>query len=113
MTPGSAVKIEAGGFTPNESVLVGVLGSSDTPSQTTADSRGAIAAKVSIPTDASGKVTVYAYGQTSKRGFKQVVTVEVTKELPATGSDTSLLTLFGLSLLATGVLFTARRRLTR
>ena len=107
------MKLTAGGFTPSESVVVGVLGSADTPSQVTADSRGAIATKVSIPTDADGKVTVYAYGQTSKRGFKQVVTVEAAKELPATGSDPSLVTLFGLSLLGTGLLLTARRRLAR
>ena len=113
VTAGSSVKLTAGGFTPSESVLVGVLGSADTPSQVTADSRGAIATKVSIPTDADGKVTVYAYGQTSKRGYKQVVNVETAKELPATGSDTSPLTVFGVSLLATGLLFTARRRLVR
>jgi LPXTG-motif cell wall-anchored protein len=113
VTAGSSVKLIAGGFTPSESVLVGVLGSTDTPSQLTADSRGAIATKVSIPTDAAGKVTVYAYGQTSKRGFRQVVTVEASKTLPATGSDSSPLTLFGVALLATGMLFTARRRLTR
>ena len=39
--------------------------------------------------------------------------VEASKTLPATGSDSSPLTLFGVALLATGVLFTARRRLTR
>ena len=113
VTAGSSVKLTAGGFTPSESVLVGVLGSSDTPSQVTADSGGAVATKVSIPADAAGKVTVYAYGQTSKRGYRQVVNVEAAEELPATGSDSSLLTVFGVSLLATGLLFTARRRLTR
>jgi LPXTG-motif cell wall-anchored protein len=53
-------------------------------------------------------VTAYLYGTSSKRGVKQTLAVTA---LPATGTDTSLPTLLGALLVASGVLIVTRRRL--
>ena len=107
---GSPIKIETGGFAPNETVAVGIAGARSVLSTTTADSDGDISVRVSLPSSSSGEVTVYAFGQTSKRGFKQTVDVG----LPATGADSSGATNLAVALLAIGVtaLIVAARRTT-
>lgn len=106
---GAAVRIESDGFTPSETVGVGISGAASLLGSTTADADGAIAVKVGLPATLTGDVTVYAYGQTSKRGYKQVVSLD----LPATGSNSASLWVTAFGLVLTGcVVVVLRRRLT-
>ena len=106
---GAAVRIESDGFTPSETVGVGISGAASLLGSTTADADGAIAVKVGLPATLTGDVTVYAYGQTSKRGYKQVVSLD----LPATGSNSASLWVTAFGLVLTGCLVVVlRRRLT-
>jgi len=111
LLPGSSASIRATGFTPDETVSVGVLESAASLTTTIADSNGRVSTEVSIPSSAKGKVTVFAYGQTSSRGYKEIVPVSSKEILPATGTQTStsILTLIG-SLCAMGGLIVASRR---
>ena len=106
---GAAVRVKSDGFAPRETVGIGILGSASLLDSTTADGDGAIAVKVGLPSMLTGDVTIYAYGQTSKRGFKETVSVE----LPATGSTSGSLWLVALGLVMVGCSVVGlRRRLT-
>jgi len=108
--PGATLKIAVGGFTPNETVAVGIAGSKSALTSAIADSTGDITARVAIPSSATGRITVFALGQTSKRGFKQIVTLQ----LPATGTDASAIPSVAIGFVLLGLLFVSiatRRRL--
>lgn len=108
--PGATLKIAVGGFTPNETVAVGIAGSRSALTSAIADSTGDITARVEIPSSATGQITVFALGQTSKRGFKQIVTLQ----LPATGTDTSNIPSVAIGFVLLGLFFVGvatRRRL--
>jgi uncharacterized delta-60 repeat protein/LPXTG-motif cell wall-anchored protein len=115
LLPGSSASIRAAGFTPDETVSVGVLESAASLTTTTADSNGRGSTEVSIPSSAKGKVTVFAYGQTSSRGYKEIVPVSSKEILPATGTQTSasILTLIGSLCAMAGLIVASRRRVFR
>ena len=109
---GSFMTVNAGGFAPGEGVSTGIAGMRATLVSTKADSSGKVAARISVPSNAKGQVTVFALGQESKRGFRQVVNVTSPAELPKTGSNSEALLLLATSLMAAGLLGGARRRLS-
>jgi LPXTG-motif cell wall-anchored protein len=110
LSTGDDIELDAGGFQPAETVIVGFAEDPTGVSTVTASAAGRASATVEIPATRNGKVTAYLYGTSSKRGVKQTLTVA---DLPATGADTSLPTLYGVLLVVSGMLIVARRRLVR
>ena len=105
---GDDVELDAGGFQPSETVIVGFAEDPTGISTVTASASGRASATVKIPTAKNGKVTAYLYGTSSKRGVRQTLTITT---LPETGADTSLPTLLGAFLVVLGMLVAVRRRL--
>lgn len=105
---GDEIELSAGGFTASESVIVGFVGSPDNATTVTASATGKARATVEVPASATGRVTAYMYGTTSKKGFKQVFTLA---SLPATGRDAGspLLAVIALALVGASVLMLRRR----
>jgi LPXTG-motif cell wall-anchored protein len=110
LSTGDDIELDAGGFQPAETVIVGFAEDPTGVSTVTASAAGRASATVEVPATRNGKVTAYLYGTSSKRGVKQTLTVA---DLPATGADTSLPTLYGVLLVVSGMLIVARRRLVR
>lgn len=109
LTPGESTKVVIGGFDPREIVAVGIAGAGTPLVAPVANAKGKISTRISVPSSAKGEVTIYAYGQTSKRGVKQTVTVG----LPTTGSDSSGTASCALALILLGtaaMVFALRRR---
>ena len=112
--PGQPVTLTLGRFTPGAFIQLVVASTPRVIGKGYAKANGTVTLSGTLPTSLSaGEHTLAVYSPATGKGFRQTITVTATNTLPAAGLDTSLLTLFGLSLLATGVLFTARRRLTR
>jgi LPXTG-motif cell wall-anchored protein len=107
---GDDIELDAGGFQPSETVVVGFAEDPSGVSTVTASAAGRASATVEVPATKNGKVTAYLYGTSSKRGVKQTLTIT---SLPATGADSSLPTLLGALLLISGMLISVRRRLVR
>jgi LPXTG-motif cell wall-anchored protein len=105
---GDEIELSAGGFSASESVIVGFVGSPDNATTVTASASGKARATLEVPASATGRVTAYMYGATSKKGFKQVLTLA---SLPATGRDegSPLLAGFALALVGVSVLMLRRR----
>jgi LPXTG-motif cell wall-anchored protein len=108
LATGDGIELGAGGFQASETVIVGFAEDPTGVSTVTASAAGRASATVEVPTSKNGNVTAYLYGTSSKRGVKQTLAVTA---LPATGTDTSLPTLLGALLVASGVLIVTRRRL--
>jgi LPXTG-motif cell wall-anchored protein len=108
LSTGDEIELNAGGFQPSETVIVGFAEDPTGVSTVTASAAGRASATVEVPASKNGKVTAYLYGTSSKRGVKQTLAVTA---LPATGTDTSLPTLLGAFLVVSGILIVARRRL--
>jgi len=64
---GDEIELSAGGFTASESVIVGFVGSPDNATTVTASATGKARATVEVPASATGRVTAYMYGTTSKK----------------------------------------------
>ena len=112
--PGQPVTLTLGRFTPGAFIQLVVASTPRVIGKGYAKANGTVTLSGTLPTSLSaGEHTLAVYSPATGKGFRQTITVTATNTLPAAGLDTSLLTLFGLSLLATGVLFTARRRLIR
>ena len=112
LIPGQPVTLTLGRFTPGALVQLVVASTPRVIGKGYAKANGTVTLSGTLPTSLSaGRHTLAVYSPATGTGFRQTITVTATNTLPATGSDTPLLTLFGLSLLAMGVLFTARRRL--
>jgi hypothetical protein len=106
---GDEIDLDATGFQPSETVIVGFAEDPSGVSTVTASATGRASATVEVPSSKNGKVTAYLYGTSSKRGVKQTLNVTT---LPATGGNPNSLFGIGLWVLLIGFVVLTARRLT-
>ena len=89
LTPGDAVDVRVGGFTPDEEVQIVVASTPRLLATVLADSEGYVSVRVSLPSDlAEGRHTLAVVSRESGKGVRQPVTVERaddSRQLPSTG----------------------------
>jgi hypothetical protein len=108
---GESYVVSADGFTPSESVNGYLQGSSTSLGSKTANSVGKASVSIKIPSSASGRTTLVLFGNNSRHGVKQAITIKkAASELPATGSDFDLMWIALTALFAGAVTVGATRR---
>ena len=110
---GQSYTVTADGFSASETVNGFLKGTSSSVGSASANSVGKASVSIKIPSNASGKKTLYLHGARSGHGVRQTITInKAASVLPETGNNPQLMW-WAVAVLTTGigtVAFSRRRR---
>lgn len=109
---GQSYTVTADGFSASETVSGYLKGSSSSIGSSSANTVGKASVSIKIPSNASGKKTLYLHGARSGHGVRQTITInKAASVLPATGNNPQLMW-WAVAVLTTGIgiLAVTRRR---
>lgn len=111
---GQTYTVSADGFSASETVNGYLKGTSSSVGSASANSVGKASVSIKIPSNVSGKKTLYLHGARSGHGVRQTITInKAATVLPATGSNVQMVWMAVLTLAAgIGVTGAARRKRT-